>query len=155
MKNRPPSAAVAPGSDPDLAISMDLPKILNGAAEDSVISSLSIAGWALARAGVKAINIAVDGKHLSTAHYGVRREDVASAFPARGDALMSGFAALDPELAAAQGLAPDVHFRRRFRGQVGLGGIRHPGRGDPGRRRPLVAAAEDRRIARSNCRRAS
>ncbi len=91
-----PSAAVAPGSDPDLAISMDLPKIVNGAAEDSVISSLSIAGWALARAGVKAINIAVDGKHLSTAHYGVRREDVASAFPARADALMSGFAALIP-----------------------------------------------------------
>jgi ADP-heptose:LPS heptosyltransferase/GT2 family glycosyltransferase len=92
----PPSAAVAPGSDPDLAISMDLPKIVNGAAEDSVISSLSIAGWALARTGVKAINIAVDGKHLSTAHYGVRREDVATAFPARADALMSGFAALIP-----------------------------------------------------------
>ncbi len=87
---------VAPGSDPDLAISMDLPKIANGAAEESVISSLSIAGWALARAGVKAIQIAVDGKQLSTAHYGVRREDVASAFPARSDALMSGFAALIP-----------------------------------------------------------
>ncbi len=92
----PASAAVAPGSDPDLAISMDLPKIVNGAAEDSVVSSLSIAGWALARAGIKVINIAVDGKHLSTAHYGVRREDVASAFPARSDALMSGFAALIP-----------------------------------------------------------
>ena len=116
----PPSAAVAPGSDPDLAISMDLPKIVNGAAEDSVISSLSIAGWALARTGVKAINIAVDGKHLSTAHYGVRREDVASAFPTRADALMSGFAALIPNWLLPKGSHRMSNLRPRLRGQVRL-----------------------------------
>lgn len=97
------AAGAAAGADPDLAIAMDLPKIVNGAAEGAVTGSLSIAGWTLARAGVKGINIAVNGNHVSKAHYGVRREDVASAFPGRSDALMSGFAALIPNWVLPKG----------------------------------------------------
>lgn len=83
-------------SDADRVIYVDAPTIVDGAADTSVTGNLSISGWALARAGVQAIKIAVDGIDLVAAHYGVRREDVAEAFPDRNEALMSGFAALIP-----------------------------------------------------------
>jgi len=80
--------------DPDHAMWIDSPKIVNGAAETSVTSSLSIGGWALASKGVKAIIVAVDGNPIAQAHYGMRRSDVAARYPQRADAMMSGFAAL-------------------------------------------------------------
>jgi ADP-heptose:LPS heptosyltransferase/GT2 family glycosyltransferase len=97
------ASAGALDSDPARSMFIDFPKIVNGAAETSVTSSLTIAGWALAKSGIQVINIAVDGKHISTAHYGVRRDDVASAYPDRSDALLSGFAALIPNWSLPKG----------------------------------------------------
>ena len=99
----PAAASGAPDSDPEHAMWIDSPRIVNGAAETSVTSSLSIGGWALAIKGVKAINIAVDGNHIAQAHYGMRRADVASRYPQRADAMMSGFAALIPNWSLPKG----------------------------------------------------
>jgi ADP-heptose:LPS heptosyltransferase/GT2 family glycosyltransferase len=99
----PNAAAAALDSDPDHAMWIDSPNIVNGAAETSITRSLSIGGWALAKTGVRAINIAVDGKYVAQAHYGMRRADVASRYPGRGDALMSGFAALIPNWSLPKG----------------------------------------------------
>jgi ADP-heptose:LPS heptosyltransferase/GT2 family glycosyltransferase len=99
----PAAATRALANDPDRAMSVDSPKIVNGVAETYFRSSLLINGWALATTGIKAVNVAVDGKHITHAHYGVRREDVASAYPKRGDALMSGFVALIPNQSLAKG----------------------------------------------------
>jgi len=99
----PAATAGTRENDPDRAMFVDFPKIVNGAAETFFRSSLLINGWALARSGIKAVKIAVDGKHITHAHYGVRREDVASAYPKRGDALMSGFVALIPNWSLPKG----------------------------------------------------
>lgn len=98
-----PTAVSAIESDSDRAMWIDSPLIVNGAAETSITGNLSVGGWALARHGVKAINIAVDGKHIVQAHYGMRRADVASRYPDRSDATMSGFAALIPNWSLPKG----------------------------------------------------
>jgi ADP-heptose:LPS heptosyltransferase/GT2 family glycosyltransferase len=100
-----PTPRVAPSSEsgPDRVLWIDSPDVINGSVPNTVSGGLSIAGWGLARAGVKAINIAVDGQQAATAHYGVRRQDVAAAYPHRDGALSSGFAALIPSWALPNG----------------------------------------------------
>lgn len=97
------AAAAAVEGESERMIFIDLPRVVNGMADAPVTSSLSIAGWALAKAGVVAVDVAVDGKHVALTHYGVRREDVASAFPEREDALMCGFATLVPHWVLPKG----------------------------------------------------
>jgi ADP-heptose:LPS heptosyltransferase/GT2 family glycosyltransferase len=75
-------------------IAIDTPYVVNGAAVDPIRSSLSLNGWALAPKGVASIDIAIDGDRIASAYYGVRRDDVAAAFPAQEGSLLSGFAAL-------------------------------------------------------------
>jgi len=89
-----PSAGDRPA--PTLSMSIDAPNIVNDVATAPVRGSLSIAGWALAGHGVEAIDIAIDGERVTTAYYGVRRDDVAAVFPDRPGSLLSGFAALLP-----------------------------------------------------------
>jgi O-antigen biosynthesis protein len=83
-------------SSPDRILWLDSPNVIDGTVAGAVAGGLSIAGWGLARAGVKAVNISVDGKHVSSAHFGVKRQDVAAAYPGRDGAGTSGFAALIP-----------------------------------------------------------
>jgi ADP-heptose:LPS heptosyltransferase/GT2 family glycosyltransferase len=99
----PGFAPASSDGDPERAMWIDSPNIVDGAAATSITSSLSIGGWALARAGVKAIDIAVDGKHLAKAHYGMRRQDVGGRYPGRPEAMMSGFAALIPHWTLPKG----------------------------------------------------
>lgn len=82
---------------------IDTPVLIDGAMEAPVRGNLEISGWALARAGVAAIDIIVDDVALMTADYGVRRLDVQAAFPDWDDARDSGFATLVPHRMLSRG----------------------------------------------------
>jgi ADP-heptose:LPS heptosyltransferase/GT2 family glycosyltransferase len=89
--------------DADRKLQLDAPAVVGGAMEMPVRGDLEIAGWALARAGVAAIEIAIDGTPMATARYGVRRLDVRAAFPGWDNALGSGFLALVPNRVLSKG----------------------------------------------------
>jgi ADP-heptose:LPS heptosyltransferase/GT2 family glycosyltransferase len=89
--------------DADRKLQLDAPAVIGGAMELPVRGDLEIAGWALARAGVAAIEIAIDGTPMATARYGVRRLDVRAAFPGWSNALGSGFLALVPNRVLSKG----------------------------------------------------
>ena len=103
LTRTPGDEAGAVRIDPDVAMAVDAPNIVNGVAVTPVRASLSIAGWAFARRGVDRVEISIDGERVTTAYYGVRRDDVAAAFPEHPEALLSGFAALLPNRALPKG----------------------------------------------------
>src|SRR5665213_2444066 len=82
---------------------LDFPRLVGGVAETPVRNSLAISGWALARAGVERIDVAIDAVHVNTAYYGTARRDVAAACPDWDNALLSGFNALIPPKALPNG----------------------------------------------------
>jgi len=82
--------------DLDLRLHIDVPRLIGGAAEAPVRGNLEIGGWALAKAGVAAIEIAIDGTPVMRADYGLRRLDIQAAFPGWDDALASGYQAVLP-----------------------------------------------------------
>jgi ADP-heptose:LPS heptosyltransferase/GT2 family glycosyltransferase len=88
---------------PGVAVAIDAPGVVNGRATAPVRGSLSIAGWALANRGIASVDIAIDGARVTTAYYGVRRDDVAVAFPDHPGSLLSGFAALLPNRVLPKG----------------------------------------------------
>ena len=79
-----------------LKISVDSPALIGGAVASPVRGNLEISGWALAKDGVASIEVSVDGQRALTADYGMRRMDVAAAFPDWDSALTSGFFAMLP-----------------------------------------------------------
>jgi len=83
-------------ADPNLMLNLDEPLLIGRVAATPVRGSLQISGWALARAGVAAIEIGLDGAPLTLADYGLRRLDVQAALPDWEDALASGYQALIP-----------------------------------------------------------
>jgi ADP-heptose:LPS heptosyltransferase/GT2 family glycosyltransferase len=89
--------------DHDLKLYIDRPAVSDGVAIRIVRGTLIIEGWALARGGVASIEINLDGRHLSTAFYGVRRTDIARMYPDWEGAEVSGFAAMVPALAINNG----------------------------------------------------
>jgi ADP-heptose:LPS heptosyltransferase/GT2 family glycosyltransferase len=93
-------AASKPGQ---LLLHIDRPILRDGVALESVRGSLSIEGWALARDGVDSVEIAVDGIPLAKAKYGIRRPDIAEAFPGWDGAGGSGFALILPPIALTNG----------------------------------------------------
>lgn len=70
---------------------IDTPVLSGGSAAEPITGHLTIQGWALARAGVAGIEILLDGTRVGRAYFGIRREDVASAFPDWSGALNCGF----------------------------------------------------------------
>jgi ADP-heptose:LPS heptosyltransferase/GT2 family glycosyltransferase len=84
-------------------IFVDIPQVSDGVVTSPVRGRLAISGWALARSGIAGIEIAIDGSHAISAHYGIARRDVAAAFPDWEDALSSGFTALIPPKALGNG----------------------------------------------------
>jgi ADP-heptose:LPS heptosyltransferase/GT2 family glycosyltransferase len=95
-RQAPPANAAAVTAPDDCMIYIDAPRLTNGAVPAPVVGSLAVAGWGLARAGVAAVDIAIDGVRLLSAHYGIPRPDVRAAYPASDGALRSGFAASIP-----------------------------------------------------------
>lgn len=100
VEDAPLAAAVATAA---LELTLDTPTVVDGTMATPVRGNLEISGWALARAGVAAIDIVVDDVVLTTAEYGIRRLDVQSAFPDWESARDSGFLALLPHRLLPQG----------------------------------------------------
>ncbi|MGO9329273.1 MAG: glycosyltransferase family 2 protein, partial [Steroidobacteraceae bacterium] len=88
---REDAAPAANQAGPDVLLYVDEPVIIHGVATQQIKSSLSITGWALAKEGVKAVSVELDGVLAGNAHYGMRRPDIAGAFPNHPGALLSGF----------------------------------------------------------------
>jgi ADP-heptose:LPS heptosyltransferase/GT2 family glycosyltransferase len=83
----------APAASPThFRLEIDKPKLIDGTAVDPVTGRLTIEGWALARSGIAAIEVLLDGKRLGDAHCGLARQDVGVAFPDWVDAVRSGYA---------------------------------------------------------------
>jgi len=98
--------------NPDLKLHIDSPNLIGRSAEAPVRGNLEIAGWALAEAGVAAIEIAVDGIPMVLADYGLRRLDIQAAFPDWDAAIASGYQALLPHrLLSTGGHAVSVTLR--------------------------------------------
>ncbi|MGH7040610.1 MAG: glycosyltransferase family 9 protein [Acetobacteraceae bacterium] len=87
--------AVVAGGPADPArfrLEIDRPAIADGALVEPVSTRLTIEGWAVARSGLAAIAVYLDGQRLGEAHYGLARQDVERAMPDWPNALRSGFA---------------------------------------------------------------
>jgi O-antigen biosynthesis protein len=76
---------------------VDRPEVIDGNATSSVRGNLEIAGWALARSALVAVEIAVDGQTVKRADTGVHRRDVERAYPEWRGADTAGFSALLPK----------------------------------------------------------
>ena len=100
----PPPAAQATASD-DIMLNIDEPEIVDGKAQRLVESTFAINGWCIAKDGIAAVEFALDGQSMGSAYYGIRREDVAKAFPVYGwdNALLSGFAFSVPHRLLTEG----------------------------------------------------
>ena len=90
------SHALAATGDPDIKLYIDTPNLIGGLVDAPVRGNLDISGWALARAGVAAIEIAIDNTPVALADHGLRRLDLTGVFPDWADALASGYQALLP-----------------------------------------------------------
>jgi ADP-heptose:LPS heptosyltransferase/GT2 family glycosyltransferase len=87
-----PSTAPDPVlSTGDFRVELDSPAVSNGVASEPVSGRLAIGGWAIARGGIEAVTVLIDGQPAGTAHYGAARQDVAAALPDWPGALRSGF----------------------------------------------------------------
>lgn len=92
----PSSAGGSTIGDAEQRLHLDAPAVVGGIMEMPLRGNLEISGWALARAGVAVIEIALDGTLIANADYGVRRLDIQASFPDWENALGSGFLALVP-----------------------------------------------------------
>jgi ADP-heptose:LPS heptosyltransferase/GT2 family glycosyltransferase len=79
-----------------LLLHVDRPAIAGGTAIESVRGTLIIEGWTVARGGIASIEIDLDGKRAGAAYYGIRRRDIADAYPGWDGAETSGFALMLP-----------------------------------------------------------
>ena len=98
------SANTCAAHEPDIVLNIDQPQVANnGAAIRPVDGTLSINGWAVARDSVASIEFELDQRSIGKAYLGIRREDVAKAFPTYPDCLLSGFSFSVPPRALSQG----------------------------------------------------
>ncbi|MBW4091344.1 MAG: glycosyltransferase [Proteobacteria bacterium] len=87
------AVVAAAAADPTrFRLEIDRPAIADGAMVEPVSTRLTIEGWAVARSGLAAIAVYLDGQRLGEAHYGLARQDVERAMPDWPGALRSGFA---------------------------------------------------------------
>jgi GT2 family glycosyltransferase len=82
--------------DGDRRLHVDAPAVIDGSVPAPVRGDLEVSGWAVARAGVAAVEIAVDGRPVALADYGLRRLDVRAAYRDWQGSAASGFTALLP-----------------------------------------------------------
>jgi GT2 family glycosyltransferase len=87
--SRPSQSALA---DPkEFQFQLDHPVVINDVAPEAVVGRMVIEGWALARSGIEAIDVFLDGCSLGQAYYGTLRRDVEAAFPDWPDSLRCGY----------------------------------------------------------------
>jgi ADP-heptose:LPS heptosyltransferase/GT2 family glycosyltransferase len=98
---------------------VETPNIQSGAATQPVRGFLSIAGWAIAPAGIEGVDVFIDGAKIGRAYYGTRREDVQAAYPDIPGALRCGFAMIVPPNRVRPGAHQvSVVFRDRAGGSL-------------------------------------
>ena len=102
----------------DIRLSIDSPSIVDDAVAQPVRRLLTIEGWAIARHGVAAVELFLDGAPVGVASRGTRRLDIAAAYPDWPDALMSGFTALLPRKVFSKETQALRIVARDKRGQV-------------------------------------
>jgi len=80
--------------DPGGHLALDTPTTADGVARlPAGATRLIISGWALAAEGITGIEIAVDHAFAAVAYHGIKRMDVAEAFPDNPDSIRAGFEA--------------------------------------------------------------
>ena len=137
-----------PAAD-EILLNIDAPEIVDGKAQRLIEGTFGINGWAIAKEGIASVEFELDGQKAGQAYYGVRREDVAKAFPAYGweNALLSGFAFSLPHRLLSEGrhhvtvrvkTKSNIEKTRNFEIEVGAVG-EHPG---PWSLRQRIPAAE-------------
>ncbi len=89
-----PGASASGGEE--IAHSLDSPRLAGERAAEVLRGPLVVSGWAVAPSGLARVEVEVDGRAFGPAYVGVRRQDVANAFPAIEGALLSGFALTVP-----------------------------------------------------------
>lgn len=87
-----PEVAEASEHSSNIILHIDVPVVVGGSAVKELTSGLSISGWVIARDGVERVEILLDGVRVGYAYCGMRRQDIAAAFPDWDGALLSGFA---------------------------------------------------------------
>ena len=97
------SIAEATAATEKILCFVDDPLIVNGTAAQEIRNGLSVVGWALANGGVDRVDVELDGAYIGQAFYGLRREDIAAAFPNMPENLLSGFAFSLPRRALSEG----------------------------------------------------
>lgn len=70
---------------------IDSPAIQNSRVIDPITGSITVSGWALARYEIKSVAVHFDDELIGYANLGIRRQDIADAFPDWPNSLMSGF----------------------------------------------------------------
>ncbi len=86
----PPSARVSHYDD--IVLGLDTFQLVSGHATKTVTGAFRLSGWAVARAGVRQIEIFLDGTSLGLAYIGIRREELGEIFFDFPDTLLAGFA---------------------------------------------------------------
>lgn len=86
----PPSARVSQFDD--IVLGLDTFQLESGHATRPVTGAFKLSGWAVARAGVRQIEVFLDGTSLGLAYIGIRREELPEIFFDFPDTLLAGFA---------------------------------------------------------------
>ncbi len=89
---QPPPPQQHTTSVAEFRFELDSPQVMNDAVQEQITGRLTIEGWVLARSGVSALEVLLDGQRLGEAHYGLARQDVGAAFPDWENSLRSGYA---------------------------------------------------------------
>lgn len=92
----PPQQQPAPGAADDFRFYLDSPAIQGSRVIDPVTGAVTVAGWAIARHGLKSVAVYFGDVLIGDARLGARRPDIAALFPSWPDALMSGFGLFVP-----------------------------------------------------------
>jgi ADP-heptose:LPS heptosyltransferase/GT2 family glycosyltransferase len=95
------AAALFGGASTRLEI--DKPVLAGDGALVPVRGAMTISGWAVAAAGIAEVIVLCDGQQLAEAYVGMRREDIARAYPDCIDSLRAGYALVLPPGAMPDG----------------------------------------------------
>jgi ADP-heptose:LPS heptosyltransferase/GT2 family glycosyltransferase len=98
-----PAAASVAGTASQARLEIDRPLLIGDHAAAPLRGALTISGWAVAPDGLAEIIINCDGNRLDQAYLGMRREDIARAYPDCIDSLRAGYALVLPPGALAEG----------------------------------------------------
>ena len=87
-----------------MRLEIDQPLLSAELSAPPVRGALTVSGWAVAQSGIAEVIVFCDGTRLDQAYLGMRREDIARAYPDCQDSLLAGFALVLPPGAIAEGL---------------------------------------------------